>query len=148
MDGFTQATIDLLDALLKWLGAEPSVFPALLVSMLGTEMVKQFLLPAIATHKSRVDRVRLMLRLVAFVFGLMATLILWEGSIRYGIVWGLVVGFGSPLCYQFLVGWGTSRGHGWAKRLQAQDAILRRHQPQPDEPAEEGTVLGAARKKP
>lgn len=147
MDGMTEATLAFIAKVLEFVGAEPSVFPALLLSMLGTEGVKQFLLPAIATHRSRVDRVRLMLRLIAFIFGLMATLILWEGSIRYGLVWGLVVGFGSPLCYQVLVGWGSSKGHGWAKRLQAQDAILRRHAPAPDEPAEEGTILGAARRK-
>lgn len=143
----TQATLDFIGQVLRFVGAEPSVFPALLLSMLGTEGVKQFLLPKVATHRSRVGRVRLALRITAFTLGLIATLLLWEGPIRYGLVWGLVVGFGSPLAYQAIVGWGLDKGYGWAKRLQAQDAILRKHAPPPDEPAEEGTILGAARRK-
>lgn len=143
---WTDATLAFIGKVLEFVGAEPSVFPALLLSMLATEGVKQFLLPKVATHRSKVARVRLALRATAFVFGLIATLLLWEGSLRYGLVWGLVVGFGSPLAYQAIVGWGLEKGYGWAKRLQAQDAILRKHPVAPDEPAEEGTILGAARR--
>lgn len=150
MDLSLQGIIDAVNMVLAWLNAEPAAIQALVVSLVLTEGIKQVLLPRITSPATQVAHVRLVLRGTAFLTGLLACLFLWAGDLRHGFVWGLIVGAGSPIAYQVLVAWGLGRGYEWAKRLQAQDAILRRHKLTAEqvEQAEEGTVLGAAKRKP
>lgn len=135
---------------LTFLGAEVALLKGLAAALVVTEGVKQVLLPRILSHQSDVATVRLVLRLTAFVVGAGITLLLWAGNWREGLTWALINGAGAPLAYQVGLGFAVARGWGWAKKMQAADAILRFRKPTAEEyeAAGEGTVLGAARKKP
>lgn len=142
-----QEWIAVIREVMGFVGAEVALFKGLAVALVTTEGVKQILLPRILSHQSSADTVRATLRAVAFIVGFGFTFLLWVGDWKEGVFWAFLNGAGAPVAYQVGLSLAVARGWDWAKRMQAADAILRRHKPTPEEveAAPEHTVMGAAR---
>lgn len=139
--------MDLVERIFDWAMANPQIL-GLLMSLFGTQWVKAILIHRIYDHRSEVDRVRAMLRVTAFALGVGTTYLLWEGDPRHGAVWGVLVGFASPMIYKIVLSWRIKAGDEWAVKASAEDKILRRTPPEAEtESLGDETVFGAVKKK-